>query len=122
MRKVISIIALLGFSFAAQAAFDITATMPSTLGATSCQLYLDGVVAGATKPCDSANQYPALIANPGSYVFTYKAVNATGESAFSPATTVNIQVIPPPGDPLSAPSVTVTCNPAPCNVVVTVMP
>lgn len=106
------------------AAFDITATMPATAGATSCQLVLDGNAAGVPKPCGSAQSYPGLIANPGTYAFAYRSVNASGQSALSPVTTVSIAVIPPPVDPTSPPTISVACDPAPCpaTLVITIAP
>lgn len=109
-------------------AFDVTATMLSTAGATSCQLYLDGAAAGTPKPCGSTQSYPGLIANPGTYAFAYRALNASGQSALSPATTVTIGVIPPPVDPTSPPTISVTCTdqgaPVTCppTIVVTISP
>lgn len=116
-------VALLAACLAAPAfgAFDVTATMPATQGATQCQLYLDGSAAGVPKPCGSAQSFTALLANPGTYQFAYKALNASGESALSPATTVEIGVVPPPDDPTSPPVISVSCDPAPCPASITVV-
>lgn len=113
---------LAGSAFAAT--YDVTATMPSTSGATSCQLYIGGTAAGSAKPCGSAQTYPALIPTEGTYSFTYKAINAGGQSAASPATTVTVSLVAPPGNPGSPPTITVACSPAPCpaNVVITISP
>lgn len=118
MRYLAALLALVALP--AFAAFDITATMPATAGATSCQLYLDGQAAGSPKPCGSAQGYPGLIASPGKHAFAYKAVNASGESALSPETTVSIAVIPPPTDPTGPPTISVACDPAPCPATLTI--
>jgi hypothetical protein len=116
------------FSFPAFA-YNITAVMPSTSGATSCQLYLDGTAAGVPRSCGSAQSYPNLISTPGTYSFTYRAINAGGQSATSPATTVSIDVIQPPGDPPGPPGISVICTDAggdpvtcPPNIVITITP
>src|SRR5688572_33257130 len=85
--------------------FDVTATMPQTSGATTCRLYLDGVAVGTPSSCGAAIAYPALVANPGTYVLTYTASNGAGESAQSLVTKHSIVVIPPPDDPLAAPAI-----------------
>lgn len=105
-------------------AYDVTATMPATAGATSCQLYLGGTATGVPRPCGSAQSYPALIANPGTYLFSYRAINASGQTALSPVRTVAIGVIPPPADPTDPPTMTIVCNPAPCSqsIVITITP
>lgn len=121
MRFIAGLLALVSFP---AFAYDVTATMPVTSGATSCQLYLDGAAAGVPKPCGSAQNYPGLIQNPGSYAFAYRAINASGQSALSPVTTVSIAIIPPPTDPTSSPSISVACAPSPCpaNIVITIAP
>lgn len=116
------LIAVIGALLALPAlAYDVTATMPATSGATSCQLYLDGSAAGAPKSCGSAQSYPGLIANPGTYAFAYRALNASGQSALSPVTTVSIAVIPPPVDPTSPPAIVVSCDPSPCPPTITIV-
>lgn len=119
-RRFVMLLASLVFACPALA-FDVTATMPSTAGATSCQLYLDGAAAGTPKPCGSAQSYPGLVANPGTYAFAYRALNASGQSALSPATTVTIGVIPPPVDPTSPPTISVSCDPSPCPASITIV-
>lgn len=104
----------------AYAAYDVTATMPATTGATSCQLYLDGSAVSTAKPCGSAQSYPNLLTADGTYEFRYLAVNASGQSALSPSTTVVIGTIPPPVDPTEQPTITVACNPAPCPPTITI--
>jgi hypothetical protein len=98
--------------------------MPATTGATGCTLYLDGAAVGDVRPCGSAAVYPGLISDPGVYEFAYRASNASGESALSPVTEVSIEVVPPPDDPTSPPSITVSCDPAPCpvSIVITITP
>lgn len=121
----IAVAAVVGFwtgQAHAQTTFNVTATMPATAGATSCQLYLDGAAAGTPKPCDSAQSYPGLVESPGVYAFTYRALNASGQSALSPVRTVTIAVIPPPADPSEPPTMVITCNPAPCSLLITVDP
>lgn len=127
MRIIAAAIAVF-VSFAASA-YDVTATMPATAGATSCQLYLDGESVGVPRPCGSAQSYPGLIADPGSYSFAYRALNASGQSALSPAVTVAIDVVPPPDDPTGPPVISVACTdeggaPVTCppNIVVTITP
>ena len=109
MRYLIAALAVLAFCCPAFA-YDVIATMPATAGATSCQLYLDGDAVGAPKPCGSAQTYPGLIDDPGTYVFAYRALNAGGQSALSPETTVAISVVPPPTDPTSPPIISVACT------------
>lgn len=122
MRFIAAVVALL-VSVVANA-YDVTAVMPATAGATSCQLYVDNEAVGSPKSCGSAQSYPSLIANPGTYQFAYKAINASGESALSPVTTVSIDVVPPPDDPTGPPTVTIACDPAPCpqSIVITIEP
>lgn len=122
--RLLALLALLASSSCFAATYDVTATMPTTSGATSCQLYLGGVAAGTSKPCGSAQTYPALLTTEGTYQFGYKAVNAGGQSALSPVTTVTVALVTPPANPGSAPTVTVACVPAPCpaNIVVTITP
>lgn len=119
MRYIAVALAVL-VSFAAWG-FDVTAVMPATAGATQCQLYVDGSAAGGPRACGSSQSYPGLIANPGTYQFTYKALNASGESAMSPATTVDIAVVPPPEDPASPPSIVLSCDPSPCPATLTIV-
>lgn len=123
MRRALLLLALIAFCPLAFG-FDVTATMSATAGATSCQLVLDGSNAGTARPCGSAQSYPGLIANPGTYAFQYRSLNASGQSALSPATTVTIGIIPPPVDPTDPPTVTIACDPAPCpaSIIITVTP
>lgn len=104
-------------------AYDVTATMPTTAGATSCQLYLGGSPVSTAKPCGSPQTYANLLTADGTYLFQYKAVNSVGSSAgLSPTTTVVIGTVPV--NPTNPPTVTVVCTPAPCaqNVVITITP
>jgi hypothetical protein len=117
MRLLIA--ALLVLPLAANA-YDVTATMPATSGATSCQLYLDGNPVSTAKPCGSAQSYPGLLSGDGSYAFRYRTVNVAGQSALSPTTTVVIGTIPPPDDPDAPPTITVACEPAPCPQTITI--
>jgi hypothetical protein len=126
MRSLALLIALAAFP---AFGYDVTATMPATTGATSCQLYLDGAPAGTPKPCGAAQSYPGLIANPGTYAFAYKAINASGETSLSPTTNVSIDVIPPPVDPTDPPVISVACTDSggavvtcPPNIVITIAP
>lgn len=122
--RILALLALLVSSSCFAATYDVTATMPTTSGATSCQLYLGGTAAGAAKPCGSAQSYPALLTTEGTYLFTYRALNAGGQSAVSPTTTVTISLLAPPANPGSPPTVTISCTPTPCaaNVMITVSP
>lgn len=122
--RILALLLLCPFVAHAQA-FDVTATMPTTANATSCQLYKDGVAVGSTKPCGVASLYPGLVPSPGVYRFKYKTVNAAGSSAnFSPEVTWTVSAIPPPVDPTQPPTITIECNPAPCpaNIVITLSP
>lgn len=105
-------------SLAQEASYSVTATMPATEGATGCELYLDGEPVGGVRACDSPQEYPGLLAGPGTYAFSYRAHNAAGVSALSPVATVSITVVPPPVDPTEPPQViTVTCMDAQGNTV-----
>lgn len=120
-------------------AYDVTLTAPTQAGGaspTSCRFYLGGnqlsvantspAGVGATpavdKPCGVAVTYPGLITAVGTYAFQHTRVNAAGESAKGPTTTVVIGQ--KPDDPTAPPTVTVVCTPAPCsqNVVITISP
>lgn len=121
------------------AAYDVTITAPNQTGGaapTSCRFYMGGNLlsvaatnpagVGATpdvdKSCGAAVTYPGLITALGTYTFQHTRVNAAGESAKSPVTTVVIGQ--KPDDPGAPPTVTIACTPAPCptNIVITVTP
>jgi hypothetical protein len=102
-------------------AYDVTAVMPPTAGATSCTLYLDGVAVGGQRTCGTTQNYPNLIAADGTYQFRYLATNAGGDSPLSPIRTVTISTTQPPPGPVDPPDVTVACNPAPCAQSITIV-
>lgn len=116
-----AVFAALVFVSGVASAYDVIANMAPTTGATNCLLFVDGVAAGTPKPCGSSQSYPGLIANPGTYAFAYRALNASGQSALSPVTTVTISVIPPPVDPTSPPTISVSCDPSPCPASITIV-
>lgn len=126
--RLVTAFALLCLVFAAGAqtptSYDVTATMPATAGASSCQLYLDGSPVGGLESCDVAVSYPALLSAPGPYDFAYRAVNVGGQSALSPIATLTVEVTPPPADPTAPPGISVSCNPSPCpsSITITVTP
>jgi len=119
------IVSLLLSVFALPAfAYDITAVMPPTAGASTCTLYLDGVSVGGPRSCGTSQSYPNLITADGTYQFRYLTSNTAGDSALSPMRTVTISTPPPPVDPTDPPSITVECTPAPCptSIVITITP
>jgi hypothetical protein len=120
-------------------AYNVTITAPNQSGGatpTSCRFYMGGnllSVAGTSpagvgttpavdKSCGVAITYTGLVTALGTYMFQYTRVDAAGESAKSPTTTVIIGQ--KPDDPGAPPTVTIECTPAPCptNIVITVTP
>ena len=102
-------------------AYDVTAVMPPTAGATSCTLYLDGVAVGGQRTCGTSQSYLGLVTADGTYQFRYLASNAGGDSPLSPIRTVTISTTLPPPGPVDPPDVSVTCTPAPCSQSVTIV-
>jgi len=125
--SLLALVALLGVGIAAEAAYTVTATMPPTPGAASCQLYMDGAAVGEAVPCGVAQEYKSLLPTEGTYEFYYTASNDFGVTAPSPVTTVVVGV--KPADPTSPPTISVTCLDGggstvecPGNIVITVTP
>lgn len=131
MRTLIAAFALLAILVGLPAAADVYGlklTMPSPGGSTAqCEAFI-GSVAQALKPCGSVQTYANVFPSEGTYLITYRTVDAAGvrSAGASPALTLVIVKLPP--TPTNPPSATVECyngtTPVTCptNIVITSSP
>lgn len=117
MIRILALVLLAGFAgaAAAQQAYDVTVTMPTTTGTPGgCILYLDGVAVDQdgdgspdVRTCGVAETFSSLLGGDGTYDFAYTLLDGGIETAVSPAATVNIST--DVSDPTSPPDVTIEC-------------
>lgn len=105
----VAVFALVALPAAADV-YGLRLTMPNPGGSTAqCEAYI-GNVAQALKPCGSAQTYDNVFPSEGTYVITYKTVDAANvrSTNASPPLTLVIPAKPPP-DPTGPPTGAVIC-------------
>lgn len=92
--------------------YNLSITMASVSGATTCKPYLNGTTALAAKPCGSAQAYPGAIPVEGAYNFSYSGVSALGTEGDKSPLGITIVIDKKPGTPPTGPTYSVSCRDA----------